>query len=70
MICVHFVRFENEYDSRFCSAVRVFGRPHFVHRLWDERARREIADVDVVVFAKGEWDQPTTRYSYDDSANQ
>lgn len=52
--CIHFVGFR---DDRYWSAWRVWGVPSFVHRVWDKRARREIADDDVVVFATGDWQQ-------------
>jgi hypothetical protein len=64
---VHFVRFDNEWDAHYSNAVAVFGRPDFVHRHWDQRAQREIADVDTVVFAKGDADQRVCPYNYDDS---
>lgn len=48
--CVHFVAFRGE---EYWSAVRVWGRPDFIHMGWDRRARREIGDRDIVVFAKG-----------------
>jgi hypothetical protein len=32
----HFVGFR---DDRYNRAIRVFGRPDFVHRFWDRRAR-------------------------------
>lgn len=57
---VHFVRFRNLHDQHYQNAVQVFGPPHFVHRRWDNRAHREIAPGDVVVFANGEHDQPVT----------
>lgn len=63
---VHFVRFV-EFDQHYENAVRVFGRPHFVHRHWDHRAQREVAPWDVVVFAKGEPDQKPIPWNYDDS---
>lgn len=50
--CLHFVGFK---DDRWWNAVKVFGKPDFVHRIWDMRALREIWDEgDIVVFA----DQP------------
>jgi len=56
-IAVHFVGFSGDEYAR---AVRVFGRPSFIHRWWDRRAQREIADGDVVVFAKGsDQDEPS-----------
>jgi hypothetical protein len=60
---VHFVGFRGE---EYHSAVRAFGLPDFIHRVWDMRAQVEIADGDVVVFAKYH-DQPPSRYSFDDS---
>ena len=49
---VHFVGFR---DDRYWAAVKVFGRPDFIHRIWDLRARREIDfEHDVIVFADGE----------------
>ncbi|MFG1429355.1 hypothetical protein [Roseixanthobacter glucoisosaccharinicivorans] len=52
---VHFVGFRGE---EYWSAVKVFGRPGFIHRAWDRRARREIADEDTIVFATGDQHQP------------
>lgn len=60
---VHFVWFRgNEY----LSAVRVWGRPDFIHQGWDRRARREIADCDTVVFAQGPHDQAPVERNFDD----
>ncbi len=61
--CTHFVGFRGE---EYHSAVRAFGTPDFIHRGWDKRAQREIADVDLVVFAKGRADQEPRARSYDD----
>jgi hypothetical protein len=60
---IHFVGFRGE---EFWSAVRVWGRPDFIHRGWDLRARREIAESDTVVFAKGEFDKEPRAQSFDD----
>ena len=65
-MALHFVRFADNHGQQYQNAVRVFGRPHFMHRLWDQRARREIADGDVIVFAKGDEDQPVSPYNGDD----
>lgn len=61
--CVHFVGFRGE---EYHSAVRTFGPPDFIHRGWDLRAQREIADVDTVVFAFGSADQQPRTKSFDD----
>jgi hypothetical protein len=61
--CVHFVGF---YGEEYWSAVKAFGPPHFIHRGWDLRARREIADGDLVVFARGPHDQAPRTKSFDD----
>lgn len=60
---VHFVGFR---DDRYWNAVRVWGKPAFIHRGWDTRARREIADVDTVVFATGTADDPPSVRTFND----
>lgn len=60
---VHFVGFK---DDRYINAVRAFGLPDFIHRGWDRRANREIADGDLIVFADGPADQAQRVKSYDD----
>ena len=61
--CVFFVGFRGD---EFWSAVRVWGRPDFVCRGWDRRAQREVAENDVVVFARGEFDQPFSQFNFND----
>lgn len=70
---LHFVGFT---DDRYHNAVRVFGLPDVIHRVWDERAKREIQETDVVVFADGSENDRTWTldrnfavrwYSWDDS---
>lgn len=61
--CVHFIGFRGD---EYLSAVRAFGPPDFIHRGWDLRARREIADGDLIVFATGPADQGPRRKSFDD----
>lgn len=53
---------------RYLAAARVFGEPDFLHRKWDNRAQREIADGDVIVFAKGDADQKPSPRNGDDEA--
>lgn len=60
---VHFVGFRGE---EYWSAVRIWGQPDFVHMRWDQRAQREIAEQDIVIFATGEHDQPASRYNASD----
>ena len=62
----HFVGFK---DDRYTRAQRVFGRPDFVHRFWDERARAEVFEGDRVIFAEGDESQPVRPHAYDDSAH-
>ena len=61
--CVHFVGFRGD---EYWSAVKVFGEPDYIHRGWDLRAQREIADGDMVMLAQGEYDQEPRTQSYDD----
>ncbi len=70
--CLHFVGFKDpryEKDERYWQAVKVFGRPDFLHRGWDLRAKQEIAEGDTIIFAKGTSDQEPSVRSYDDSAH-
>lgn len=60
----HFIGFRGDEYTR---AVRVFGKPDFVHRLWDARARQEIQPGDRAVFAKGSPDDAPTPFSFNDS---
>jgi hypothetical protein len=60
---IHFIGFRGE---EYHSAVRVFGPPDFIHRVWDVRAVSEIAPHDTAVFAKYDRLSPSP-YSYDDS---
>jgi hypothetical protein len=59
---VHFVGFRGE---EFWSAVRVWGRPGFVHRLNDPRIRREVHPCDTVVYANGAEDRFSERNGND-----
>jgi hypothetical protein len=47
MKCVHFVGFRGD---DYWNAVKVFGKPHFVHKDFDDRVFSEVGDDDVVVF--------------------
>lgn len=61
--CLHFVAFRGD---EWWSALRVWGRPDFVHPRWDTRAQREIAQGDTIVFARGtEADQPSRQNATD-----
>lgn len=61
---LHFVGFRD--PQQYENAVRVWGYPDVIHYVWDQRASREIADVDMVVFAKYH-DTAPSPYNYDDS---
>ena len=64
---VHFVGFRN--NSEWWSAVKVWGKPHFIHYTHDRRLWEEVADSDVVVFgSKGHaainvWSYDNSQYS-------
>jgi hypothetical protein len=63
--CVHFVAFRK--DSEFWSAVRVWGRPDFFHRVWDHRVMGDVAPGDTVVFAKGTDQDEPSKFTFNDS---
>lgn len=60
---VHFVGFRSD---EYLRAQRIWGRPAFIHIGWDQRAQREIAEGDVVVFARGSHDQEPAPRSFAD----
>lgn len=62
-MAVHFVGFRGDEYHR---ARRVFGDPDFIHIGWDRRARREIADGDLILFARGPHDQAPAERNFDD----
>ena len=62
---LHFVGFK---DDRYLTALKYFGQPDFVHRFWDSRARAEIVEGDVTIFADKDETKPLSQYSYDDSS--
>lgn len=61
--CVHYVGF---WDDRYWNAYRVLGGPRIIHRRWDARARRDIGEDDVVIFADGDEHQSVVRYNGND----
>lgn len=63
---VHFVGFRGD---EYHNAVRVFGRPDFIHRINDPRFRHggELAPYDTVVYARGS-ENDVRDVSFDDSA--
>jgi hypothetical protein len=63
---VHFVGFR---DDRFNAAVKVFGKPDFVHFVWDRRCHDEFdPDAgDFFVFADGDETQDF-KFTFNDSA--
>ena len=66
-MAVHFVGFRGE---EFWSAVRVWGRPDFFHRVWDHRARdggEFDPENDFFVFAKGTEHDAPSKFSFNDS---
>lgn len=60
---VHYVGFR---DDRYWNAFRIFGGPRFIHRRWDGRARRDIGEGDLVIFAEGDERQPIAKHNGND----
>ncbi len=60
---LHYVGFRGDEYAR---ALRIFGAPDFIHVGWDSWARQEVMDGDVVVFARGSFDDPPSAYSFPD----
>lgn len=62
-MALHFVGFKgNEY----ISAIGIFGKPDFFHRVYDNRAIAEFCEGDTVIFANGR-ENKFTEYSFNDS---
>lgn len=36
--------------EEYWSAVKVFGKPHFIHKVYDDRVFTEVGEGDVVIF--------------------
>jgi hypothetical protein len=65
--CVHFIGFR---DDSYNNAVKVFGRPDFVHRYYDHRAIGDIAPNDTVVFGRTkDWNRFLTNQPSEHSFN-
>lgn len=68
-MAVHFVGFRT--GDQYHNAIKVFGRPDFIHRSWDVRAKFSgewDPDHDIFVFAKGTENDDPSPYAFDDSA--
>ena len=63
-MALHFIGFK---DDRYHNAVKVFGKPDFIHRYWDVRAKHEIAQGDVAVFATKTCCDTPSEYTFNDS---
>ena len=65
---LHFVGFRS--IDQIERAARIFGRPDFLHYVWDIRAARggDHCEDDTYVFARGCADDPPSPWAYDDSA--
>lgn len=63
-MALHFVGFK---DDRYWNAIAIWGPPDFYHRVWDYRARQEMVDGDVAIFATGTIDDATKPIGWDDS---
>ena len=63
---VHFVGFRGD---EFHSAVKVWGKPDFFHRVFDDRVTHGDVDWDndIVIFANGA-DKRHTKFTFNDSA--
>ncbi|RMB54973.1 hypothetical protein C8J44_0205 [Sphingomonas sp. PP-CE-3A-406] len=60
---LHFVGFRGD---EYLRAIRIFGPPDFIHVGWDSWAKLDVAAGDVVVFARGTFDDPPSAYSFPD----
>ncbi len=63
---VHFVGFRGD---EYRSAVKVWGKPDFFHRVFDDRVifGGEVGDDDIIIFANGA-DKRYKKFTFNDSA--
>ena len=63
---VHFVGFRGD---EYLSAVKVIGKPDFIHRVFDDRVifGGEVGDDDIIIFANGA-DKKYSKFTFNDSA--
>ncbi len=64
-MALHFIGFRGQEYAR---AIRVFGKPDFIHVHFDARARDEIAPGDCAIFANKASPHKLEQYTRDDSA--
>lgn len=64
---IHFIRFS---DDAYNRAIKVWGKPDFVHRNWDRRAQQEVQSGDTAVFAKGTDQNIPNHFAFNDSEHQ
>jgi hypothetical protein len=61
---LHFVGFRGD---EYVSAVKVFGKPDFYHKVFDGRSQEDFdPEIDTMVFAKSSEDK-FTEFTFDDS---
>ena len=63
-IHVHFVGFRG--DAEYIAAVRVWGRPDFIHMFHDKRMYGDVGENDIIVLGPKGRDEPDPRYSDQD----
>lgn len=61
---VHFVGFRT--DAEYSAAVRVFGRPDFIHLFHDRRMYGDVGPDDIILLGSKGHDEPDPRYSDQD----
>jgi hypothetical protein len=61
---VHFVGFRT--DSEYSAAVRVFGRPDFIHLFHDLRMYGDVGEGDIILLGSKGKETPDPRYSDQD----
>ena len=61
---VHFVGFRT--DSEYSAAVRVFGKPDFIHLFHDLRMYGDVGEDDIILLGSKGKETPDPRYSDQD----
>lgn len=61
---IHFVGFR--HDSEWNSAIRIWGRPDFIHLIHDNRMYGDIGPDDIIIFGSKAHPDKISAYSWQD----
>ena len=63
-MCIHFIGFRK--NEEYWSAVKVWGKPDFVHMIHDKRLYGDVCETDTLVLGSKASPKPHPKYSWQD----